>query len=918
MAAGCGDALASAVDEAAASEDSQATLQLADAAGASVPEDAELLDILAVDLGLEGATGAGGGAAEAEAPEKEEVAAEEGEEATEGGGAADAEASKEDEVDVEGSEDAAERGPMKRPAAARRRRKPKKVRAKYAGPKGPPPKATAKVNAKAAAKEKAMAVAAAKKAPPKFADIAKWMQPTSRAKASGGVPTLRLGESAPSPKDGDGALQVGKAKAKAKSKMKATVQELSSPPSRPRRCTSDTESQASAGMGEEPTAGASPKFRVGAFAALSSPDKRAAPLSLDAVENEFLCDRCDQPCDVMKAYPVRMTKKGQIYRCALCSTRGVQANRAPEWKEMAAKLKDFSIEERVGFWKKIRACSGQSSVKAMVQATLKAIHEKGTRAGKRGGYYPLSWYKRQGFPWRRIKKTCTDTLNHAVMGLCYKVDIHEIEKWEANIARRENEYGASRAAEAEDGLEASGSDDKEPCTRKTPASAQAGAEIADDSAEEGEEESAEDPDSTADVDAAEDSDSTEGSEQLQSGSGDSDSFGLETSGEDSMGDGDGSYGGQPPPVTPGGSNDESNDDGTPPPQNRKMQSKEKPKGKSSKDKEKEKDKSKSKATDKDKDKGKSSKDKEKEKDKSKSKAADKDTGADKDKHKDNDKSKSNGKDKAKDKDKDKEKAKAKSKGKDAGEGKEKDKSKGKDKYKENDKDKRANNDKSKSNGPDKDKGKHKATKKDKDKTGDKADGKDKSKGNKHDKDKSNAKVDGKTKGKKRANEGAAESSTKKMKKQKPPTSSSQSGSDIDSGSSSPAHPRVGETAKERAAREKQEKKEQSKKDKEAQQQKLLATRTLSRIVAPMYKLESALKCDGVGKIPEATLVHAKKLMDTLAKMKKVAHKVSSGKVAPSEFTWSAQDVSDMSTQAAAQSTLVMSMAKAYLVTAKSS
>eukprot|EP00959_Pyramimonas_sp_CCMP1952_P363591 7613623-Pyramimonas_sp.AAC.1 len=54
----------------------------------------------------------------------------------------------------------------------------------------------------------------------------------------------------------------------------------------------------------------------------------------------------------------------------------------------------------------------------------------------KGGYYPLGWYKRQGFPCKRIRTTCTDTLSHPILGMCYKVDIHLFEKWEAQIASR--------------------------------------------------------------------------------------------------------------------------------------------------------------------------------------------------------------------------------------------------------------------------------------------------------------------------------------------------------------------------------------------------------------------------------------------------------------------------------------------------
>ena len=47
------------------------------------------------------------------------------------------------------------------------------------------------------------------------------------------------------------------------------------------------------------------------------------------------------------------------------------------------KLKDNSLEERFAFLERVRECSGQSSIRTPIKETLKAIHEKGAKAGKK-------------------------------------------------------------------------------------------------------------------------------------------------------------------------------------------------------------------------------------------------------------------------------------------------------------------------------------------------------------------------------------------------------------------------------------------------------------------------------------------------------------------------------------------------------
>ncbi|CAK0867109.1 unnamed protein product, partial [Prorocentrum cordatum] len=75
----------------------------------------------------------------------------------------------------------------------------------------------------------------------------------------------------------------------------------------------------------------------------------------------------------------------------------------------------------------------------------------GQRHGKKGCYYPLTRCKKHGVPWRHIKSTCTDVVQRPVLGKCYRLEIHEIERWEQQVSRKVQEESAK-------GVDASGGD----------------------------------------------------------------------------------------------------------------------------------------------------------------------------------------------------------------------------------------------------------------------------------------------------------------------------------------------------------------------------------------------------------------------------------------------------------------------------
>jgi len=86
-------------------------------------------------------------------------------------------------------------------------------------------------------------------------------------------------------------------------------------------------------------------------------------------------------------------------------------------------FKTFTAEQQEEFYRNI---ADVKNVEQMAKETAHFFEQRREEANvsKVGGQYmPLSWYGRQGFDTKRIKQHCTDTKEHAVLGLTYRVKI---------------------------------------------------------------------------------------------------------------------------------------------------------------------------------------------------------------------------------------------------------------------------------------------------------------------------------------------------------------------------------------------------------------------------------------------------------------------------------------------------------------
>ena len=131
------------------------------------------------------------------------------------------------------------------------------------------------------------------------------------------------------------------------------------------------------------------------------------------------CGRCRSELDVSRAQLVG--KCAGSWRCNVCNTRGVQLSRLPEWKEFNASLAKFTPDQKKEFWEEAKDATNPNQLKKLVTHRMVNRHTETKKSSSGGGYYPLSWYRRQGYPWKKIARHCTDTKPSKMFGKVYRV-----------------------------------------------------------------------------------------------------------------------------------------------------------------------------------------------------------------------------------------------------------------------------------------------------------------------------------------------------------------------------------------------------------------------------------------------------------------------------------------------------------------
>ena len=138
-----------------------------------------------------------------------------------------------------------------------------------------------------------------------------------------------------------------------------------------------------------------------------------------------LCSRCR--CEVDPFRSQVRSKVAGLYVCNNCHSKCVLISR--NWgANVLNQFKEMSEDEQVAFWQSIGTLQNYHQVKEQIADTLARRRCDRLIAASGGKWLPLSVWAQQGFNAADIEARCTDTMQHPVLGLCYRVSITSLDR----------------------------------------------------------------------------------------------------------------------------------------------------------------------------------------------------------------------------------------------------------------------------------------------------------------------------------------------------------------------------------------------------------------------------------------------------------------------------------------------------------
>ena len=135
------------------------------------------------------------------------------------------------------------------------------------------------------------------------------------------------------------------------------------------------------------------------------------------------CRKCGNEVDPFKAQ--LKSKSGGAFVCNACNSKGAMLSRRfPGWSNSDFALLTESQQQQ--FWKEAAGCNNFQQLERQFVNSIVSKRVDLVRSKLTGKYLPLSVYQAQGFNAEDIVAKCTDTKEHPVLGLCYRVPICEI------------------------------------------------------------------------------------------------------------------------------------------------------------------------------------------------------------------------------------------------------------------------------------------------------------------------------------------------------------------------------------------------------------------------------------------------------------------------------------------------------------
>jgi len=103
-------------------------------------------------------------------------------------------------------------------------------------------------------------------------------------------------------------------------------------------------------------------------------------------------------------------------------------------------MKDLSAEEKAAFWASTHSADGTKALQQLLCERMSTRSVETKSATTTGGYYPLGWYEKQGFPTEAIVEKCVDKREHLVYGTVYRVPIDHVSSGATEERSRERTY----------------------------------------------------------------------------------------------------------------------------------------------------------------------------------------------------------------------------------------------------------------------------------------------------------------------------------------------------------------------------------------------------------------------------------------------------------------------------------------------
>jgi len=221
--------------------------------------------------------------------------------------------------------------------------------------------------------------------------------------------------------------------------------------------------KAAAAAATAATAKAAPKAAAAATAATAKAALKAAAAAAEAattaasapvttyidhptfIYDKPKCGRCQLHLDLDKSQLTRKTKGS--WRCNKCNLKAVQASQHGLGHMINTCLTNLDPEETTKFWQDVNATKSAHKLKDFIDNTIESSHAAGKITTDGGTYQPLRYYQKLGYNSKRIKRLCTDTRDHPILGMTYKVDLIEVKRRREEWVKRNRTIGAHEAAD---------------------------------------------------------------------------------------------------------------------------------------------------------------------------------------------------------------------------------------------------------------------------------------------------------------------------------------------------------------------------------------------------------------------------------------------------------------------------------------